>query len=157
MRIQTYLMVSLGIFTGACSSVSNSSINPMTWVGSKETVETLAPDDGYVVSSDSRGLVSQVTDLTVVNANGGVIVHATGLPPTQGYFNAELFPLNDEKPDGNALVYEFRILGPLEQRRASSEASRRVIVAHFISNEKLRTIGEIRVLGAQNSRSSRAQ
>ncbi|MEY8096306.1 hypothetical protein AB9F29_02655 [Falsihalocynthiibacter sp. S25ZX9] len=157
MRFPTYLIVSLGLATGACSSVSDSRYNPMNWGQSEDIAATLAPEDGYLVLQDNRNLIAQVTNLTVVNAQGGVIVHATGLPPTQGYFDAELFPRNEEKPEGATLVYEFRVLEPNRQQRVSSEVSREVIVAHFISTAKLRGVNEIKIVAAQNSRSSRAQ
>lgn len=157
MRFPTYLIVALGLAVSGCSSVSESNYNPMNWGQSEDLAPSLAPEDGYVVLEDNRNLIAQITNLTVVNAQGGVIVHATGLPPTQGYFNAELFPRNEEKPEGGALVYEFRVLEPIRQQRVSSEVSREVIVAHFISNAKLQGVNEIKVVATQNSRSSRAQ
>ena len=157
MRIPTYMVLSLGAFTMACSSVSESNYNPMNWGTSEEVAHTLAPEEGYLTISDFRELVVEVTNLSVVNTNGGVIVHATGLPATQGYHSADLVPVNDEKPVNGTLTYEFRLVDPFADRRVSSQVSREVVVAHFISDAKLKQAKEIKVLGATNSRSSRAR
>lgn len=157
MKHQTALLVSLGIFVGGCSSYSNSSLNPSNW-GPDEVVEqTLAPEEGYVTIEDLRKLVTEVTDMSVRNTNGGVIVHATGLPSNQGYHTIDLVPTNDEEPINGVLEYEFRVVQPFEDTPVSTTQSREVVVAHFISNAKLRNVREIRILAATNSRSSRAQ
>lgn len=157
MKYQTALLVSLGIFVGGCSSYSNSSYNPANW-GADEVVEqTLAPEEGYVTIEDLRELVPEITDMSVLNTNGGVIVHATGLPSTQGYHTVDLVPTNDEEPINGVLEYEFRVVQPFEVSRVSTPQSREIVVAHFISNAKLRNVREIRILAATNARSSRAQ
>jgi hypothetical protein len=129
----------------------------VNWGGSTEEVSTLAPEEGYVTVADFRGMVAEITSMSVVTTNGGVVVHATGLPPTQGYFAAELVPLNGEKPENGTLTYEFRTAPPLTQSRVSSEASRDIVVAHVISDAKLRGVSQIKIVSATNTRSSRAK
>lgn len=158
MRFHTALLVSFGIFVGGCSSYTESNYNPMNWYAAEEVTEpTLAPEEGYVVIEDGRELVPEITALQVATTNGGVIVSATGLPPTQGYHYVDLVSVSEEKPINGALIYEFRVVAPYQQSRVSTVQSREVTAAHFISNAKLRNVREIRVNSATNSRSSRAQ
>ncbi|WP_380051885.1 hypothetical protein ACFE33_07720 [Falsihalocynthiibacter sp. SS001] len=155
MKIQTLILVSAAIALGACSSESR--YNPLTWGGSQEVATSLAPEGGYVVVKDPRGLVTDITEMSVVNTNGGVIVHVTGHPPTQGYHTADLVPRNGELPNKGILEYEFRIVEPTRDHRSSTQVSREVVVAHFISNAKLRNVSGITVYSATNSRTSRSQ
>lgn len=158
MRFHTTLLVSFGILVGGCSSYSESTYNPMNWYGSEEIVDpSLAPEEGYLVLTDIRELIPEVTSLQVSNTNGGVIVHATGVPETQGYHTADLVSVSDEEPVDGVLAYEFRVLPPYEVSPVGSVRSREITAAHFISNAKLRNAREIKVIAATNSRSSRAQ
>lgn len=157
MKFPAYIALSAALLAGACGSVSGSKYNPMNWGRSSEGPATLAPEEGYVTIDTFRDLVAEVTTMSVVRTNGGVIVHATGLPQTQGYFEAELVALNDEKPLNGTLTYEFRVAPPLEQSRVSTEVSRDIVVAHVISNIKLRDVRQIKIVSATNSRSSRAR
>lgn len=157
MRIHSAIVVSIAIFVAGCSSYSESAYNPVNWWDSEETIASLAPEKGYVVIEDGRALIPEITELNVVNTNGGVIVYARGLPPTQGYHTADLVSVSEEKPVNGVLVYDFRVVPPYEQSRVSTPYSREVTVAHFISTAKLRNVREIRVNAETNSRSSRAQ
>lgn len=138
-------------------SACGSRLNPFNWFGRGQQEETLAVSaDGEVVARDARPLVAQVIDLRIDRTPGGAIVRAVGLPPTQGFFNAELIPENRERPDENGvLTYRFHIAEPFDFQRVSTQQSREVIVAREISNIKLQGVRAIRVLGAQSSRISR--
>jgi hypothetical protein len=73
---------------GACSTISQSRLNPFNWFGgSEETVVQRSPLDK---PADRRLLVHQVTEMKLEKMPGGVIIRATGLPPTQGFWDAEL-------------------------------------------------------------------
>ncbi len=142
------LLLSALLMTGCASK-----LNPFNWFkrSTNETVQQVAP--GQVI--ENRNLVDQVISLQIEKTNGGAIIHAVGLPPSQGYWDAELVPENDEKPVKGVLTYKFRIDQPFEFKRASTPTSREVVVGHFVSNIKLRDVTTIRVLGARNARSSR--
>lgn len=136
---------------GACGSIGKSRLNPFNWFGrsTESTTTVSAPGE---LPADQRQLVAQVTDLTVERMPGGVIIRATGLPPTQGFWDAELVarPVEDGK-----IIYDFRVFPPVEQSAVSTVQSREVIVATFLSNIKLEGIRQITVQGANNARSSR--
>ncbi|WP_456388845.1 hypothetical protein [Profundibacter sp.] len=143
------VLISTLLLTGCATK-----LNPFNWFKrstEEKRVEQVVP--GKVI--DYRGLVDQVTSLQIEKTNGGAIIHAVGLPPSQGYWDAELVADNDEKPVNGVLTYQFRIEQPYEFKRASTPVSREVVVGHFVSNIKLQGVTSIRVLGARNTRSSR--
>jgi len=143
------LLVSALLVTGCASK-----LNPFNWFkGSSEEKLTEQVVPGQV--ADYRRLVDQVTSLQIEKTNGGAIIHAVGLPQSQGYWDAELVADNDEEPIKGVLTYQFRIEQPYEFKRASTPASREVVVGHFVSNNKLQGVTSIRVLGARNARTSR--
>lgn len=134
---------------GACSAISNSRLNPFNWFGSSEETVVVSP---YETPADKRLLVAQVTEMKLEQMPGGVIIRATGLPPTQGFWDAELVarPVEDGK-----IIYDFRVFPPLTAQAASTTQSREVTVAAFLSNIKLAGIRQITVQGASNARTSR--
>ncbi len=135
---------------GACSTIGQSRLNPLNWFGgSEETVVAYTPEGK---PADPRALVSQVIDMQLEKMPGGVIIRATGLPPTQGYWEAELVaqPVEDGK-----IVYDFRVFPPIAPADVSTQQSREVTVAAFLSNIKLESIRQITVQGASNARTSR--
>ncbi|MGB3280468.1 MAG: hypothetical protein WBA92_14870 [Pseudorhodobacter sp.] len=133
---------------GACSAISGSRLNPFNWFGGSE--ETVAAP--LEKPADKRLLVAQVTDMKLDRMPGGVIIRATGLPPTQGFWEAELVarPVEDGK-----IIYDFRVFPPLTPQSVSTPQSREVTVATFLSNIKLDAIRQITVQGAANARTSR--
>jgi len=130
--------------------------NPMNWFKSSR-VETIAliPEGGFPEDFDGRGIVTSVASMEVLRAAGGAIIKATGLPPHQGYWDAELVPENDEYPVNGVLTYVFRISEPRNPAGSANAYARQVHVAHFISEVRLQDVRQIRVLGDENSRIAR--
>ena len=105
------------------------------------------------VAADDRELVAHVSAVRAdINPNGVILV-ATGLPESQGYWDAQLVSLNDELPVNGVLSYEFVAVKPAEPTDAGSPESREVVVGRTISNRKLRGVSGIRVVSASNARS----
>lgn len=152
------IVLSLGLVLGlsACSG-GNLNLNPLNWFSKPGEADYVAlePSEGWDYSRDRRILVDQVTALRIERTTAGVIVHATGLPPRLGYWDAQLVPLNDGDPVKGVMSYEFRIATPRWATRASTPYARSVEVAEFISNAQLRDVRTIKVTGARNSRSAR--
>ncbi len=136
-------------------SACGSRLNPFNWFGPRQArEETVAADGGLPASvQDTRALVQKVTKVVLEPMPGGVILRATGLPPTQGYWDAELVarPIDEE----GVLTFDFRVFAPVTQEPASTVVSREVVVATFISDIKLDQITGIVVQGETNSMSSR--
>jgi hypothetical protein len=137
-------------FVGACGAARQSRLNPFNWFGKDRNEEVSVSDTGQVI--DPRGLVTQVVKLKVDRLPGGAIVHAIGLPTTQGHWEAELVPLNGEFPDKGVLSYEFRLIPPLAPAVPGTKISREVVVAHFISDQTLVGVRRIQIIAQENRR-----
>ncbi|GAB1364129.1 hypothetical protein MASR1M32_33650 [Rhodobacter sp.] len=142
------LCLCLGL--AACGGFRDSKMNPFNWFGRSQEVEKVALPAAPV---DRRGLVQQVLTLNIEEVPGGAIVRATGLPPTQGYWSAELVaqPVDEH----GRLVLDFRVFPPVEAMRSGTQPSREVVVALYLSNYKLDSIREIVVQGEANARAAR--
>lgn len=133
-----------------CGGFRQSRLNPLNWFGRSAPRETIVlPDE----RQDARPLVDAVLSMTVEPIPGGAIVRARGQTPTQGWWQADLVPL-DIDAEG-VLVYEFRLLPPIERTDVNTPQSRQVDVAIYISDIRLDRVREIVVQGATNARSAR--
>lgn len=140
--------VSLILLT-ACSGFGTSKLNPLNWF-KRSAAEELVFVQRPV---DARALVGQVTELKVEPFPGGAIIRATGVPASQGYWDAELVRVDTE--EGGTALFEFRIFPPPAPRPAGTPYSRQVTVAFSLSNIALDSISKIVVQGESNALSSR--
>ncbi|WP_231703988.1 hypothetical protein [Cochlodiniinecator piscidefendens] len=144
------------MFVTSCGTIRESRLNPFNWFGRSQQEETVAVDDAAIrAPSDPRPLVTNIVSLHIDQTPGGAIIRAVGLPPTQGYFGAALVPENDERPVDGVLTYSFRIIPPEDFQLTSTQVSREVVVGQFISDASLQGVRQIRVVAAENARSSR--
>jgi hypothetical protein len=136
---------------GACGSMRDSRLNPFNWFKKSEASQMMAAV--AEAPADPRALVADVVDLTIEPYPGGAIIRARGLPPTQGYWEAELVarPLDEN----GVQVFDFYVFPPLVQMGANIPQSREINVATTLSDIKLEAITQIVVQGANNARSSR--
>ncbi len=135
----------------ACGRVSESRLNPFNWFG-RDRAETVAVD-AQAATNDGRQFVEQVTELAVDPTPGGAIVRAVGVPPIQGFWDAELVRVETQDP--SQVVFEFRVLPPLERRIAGTVGSREIIAGASLSNAALQGVRSITVVGQRNRRSVR--
>ena len=147
-RLMTVLMIVATL--AGCARIRDSKVNPFNWFGRSAEVEKVVLPEK---PADPRGLVQQVVSLTVEPIASGAIVRATGLPPTQGYWEADL--VAQDVDENGRLVLEFRLFPPLEPQAAGTQVSREVVVATHLSNIKLRDVREIVVQGEMNARAVR--
>jgi hypothetical protein len=150
MRKPLSIALSVVLLVAACQNYSTSRLNPVNWFSGSTRVETMAPPPEAV--ADPRPLVDQVLTLVVEPTPGGAIVRATGLPPTQGWWQGQLVP--EDLVEGRQ-NFRFVIIPPLQPTRVSTQPSREVTVGFFLPNSQLAQIREITVTGARNARSSR--
>jgi hypothetical protein len=144
------LALCLAALVGGCGGFSDSGWNPANWFGGSEPRETIVlPGE----AADPRPLVETVLSMTVEPMPGGALVRARGQTPTQGWWQAELVPVDID--DAGSLVYEFRLLAPLGPTGVNTPQSRQVDVAAFVSDIRLDGVREIIVQGATNARSAR--
>lgn len=133
---------------------SGASLNPFSWFAQEEDVEQL---DNLEIDRvfDDRPLVQSVESVVIERLPGGVIIRATGLPPTQGWFDAQLVREGGATVGTGVAVYSFRARAPEEQTRVSTQQSRELIAAAFLSDIELASISSVRVISASNTRSVR--
>lgn len=149
MTVKVFIAVTLVVAVTGCARVSESRLNPFNWFGRSSSVETVVVDPG--VLPDGRRLVAQVTTLKIEKVPGGAILRATGLPQRQGYFDGELVQVDANPPRAGLITFQFRISSPYETTRVSTVRSREVVVAQFLSDQKLAGIRQIQVTAGGNA------
>lgn len=153
MRTATTALLIGALALSACGRIAESRLNPFNWFGRSEVVPVAAaapsPD---AVPEDGRLTVTEVTDLEVTRTPGGALLVARGLPPTQGWWDAELVALNDGVPVEGVLTYVFRVAQPPVAQRVSTPQSRELTAGVFLSDQALAGVRRIVVQGSANSR-----
>lgn len=144
------LILALALGLSGCAKIGQSRLNPLNWFRSGQPT---MPVTLYVPKDDQRILVAKVLALKIDRNLNGAIIRATGLPPTQGWWKADLVKVDQE--DATKIVYEFRLYPPVTPEAAGAEASRRITVARSLSNVQLEGIDTIVVQGATNALSAR--
>lgn len=155
MNRTTLAALSAVLFLSACGGFSGSRFNPFNWFDrpAQET-GSLIPSGGYSVA-DNRTPVAQVTEMALERRPGGAVLRATGLPPTQGWWDAELRAENGGEPVDGVLLFTFVLAEPRQATPQGSQMSREVTAAIYLSDIRMNAAREIRVQGAQNARSLR--
>lgn len=127
-----------------CGTLSR--LNPLTLFDGarEERIETVRP-------ADARPVVDQVVSLEIASTRSGAIISAVGLPPTQGYWEADLVPVPTDDPA--VLLLDFRILPPPERNRVGTQPSREVLAGLVLSTQTLAPVRTIVVQGRLNRRS----
>jgi hypothetical protein len=148
MRTATLVGLPALLLLVGCSGTSQTSLNPFNWFGGGDEPPSLA----IPVSVDNRPLVAEVTELAVEPVRGGAIVRAVGLPPTQGWWDAQLMPENLFEPEGGELSFRFVLAPPPGPQRQGTPVSREVTAGIFVSDFKLANTRRITVTGADNAR-----
>lgn len=131
----------------ACGGFS-SRLNPFKWFKRSAPVAVVSVE----TPADPRPLVADVLSMQIDPYPGGAIVRATGLPPTQGFWSAELIPLPVDET--GKLVLQFHVFPPEGAAAVVNQQSREITVAYNISDIKLQEISQIVVQGANNARAS---
>ena len=150
MRLPLVAVLILMTVLSGCAGIKQSRLNPFNWFGKARPAPV---SQLYTAPTETRALVAQVLTLKVEPYPGGAIVRATGLPPSQGYWDAEL--VAEPVDDKGRLVFEFRIFPPTTPAAAGTPYSRQITVAAAVSNIKLQGVASIVVQGESNALSSR--
>ena len=121
--------------------------NPLNWFGG-DREQRVSVDPSVVNQAvDPRPLVTEITQLSVEQTTSGAIVRATGITPSQGFFEADLVPV---ERSGSALVYEFRAASPVD---AGAPGIQNIVAGISLSVGELQGIRSITVIAATNRRS----
>lgn len=135
----------------ACGGGFSAKLNPFNWFGKSDRAVVVLAETGLPV--DERSLVDRVISLNIDSYPGGAIVRATGLPPSQGWWDAELVPRPLD--ENGVLVYDFRVFPPVRSTGSGPQQSREIAVAANLTTAQLASITQIVVQGANDARSSR--
>ena len=155
------LVLCLGLAVSGCARLAQSPLNPLNWFGRSveepatvEEVRARQPilPENRVRIVEGRPLVQSVTEMEVIRTPSGALVRATGIVPTQGFFNAELVNAGVEN---GGLTFDFRAEAPTGFEATGSELSRRITAAEALSGDDLDGVRTIRVRAAGNARSAR--
>ena len=125
-------------------------LNPFNWFGGDR--EERVSVEEVVEVLDNRQLAGEVLSLQADALPGGAIINAIGLPPTQGYWEADLVETSRE---GGNLTMEFRIFPPSTPTPAGTLRCREVLAGRYMSTQDLDGIRTIVVQGQNNRRSIR--
>ena len=150
MRRSLTLALSVVLLVSACGVVRNSKLNPFNWFGRSQPAEVVQLGQK---PADPRLLVEQLTQMSVEPYSGGAIVRATGITPSQGWWDAELVEVETDDP--SHLVLEFRLYPPVTNTPVNTPRSREVTVATTVSTIRLETVSKITVQGANSARTTR--
>jgi hypothetical protein len=153
MRPRLIAPLALVLAVAGCGWVGQSRLNPMNWFQSA-SAETLEPAGGWGGTTDRRLLVPAITEMELLRTPEGAILRATGLMAEQGAWDAELRPVNDTRPVGDALVFEF-VAASAPGRPAGAEAARLVTAGVKISESRLFDVSRVVVRAGQNAREIR--
>ena len=143
------IAAALAVLAVTGCGVSETRLNPFNWFGGDRSEAITAEARAEVTTP----VIDQVVSLTVDPTPGGAIVSTVGLPPTQGFWDAELVRMPTDDP--SVILFDFRILPPLERYPAGTQPSREVLGGTFLTNQDLAGVRTIAVQGAQNRRSVR--
>ncbi len=148
MRFRLFIAVLTLTALTACGGFGGK-LNPLNWFKRSAPTEVITLDEPV----DSRPLVEDVLSMAVESYPGGAIIRAKGLPPSQGWWDAEL--VAQPVDENGVLVLEFHVFPPIAAADVINQQSREISVAYNLSNIKLEGISQIVVQGAKNARSSR--
>ncbi|SNR57927.1 hypothetical protein [Puniceibacterium sediminis] len=159
------LTVSAVLLTG-CATVRDSRVNPFNWFGgarsqpaaiqdADSTTNPLIPAKrGNSLLSTKKPVgpylgqpIAEVSELLIERRPGGAIITANGVADRLGPFDVRLLPLPDDQPGTLAFMLSaLQTNGP----RNTSDWSRTVTVATWLTDQELAGIRTIRVVGRTN-------
>lgn len=143
-----------------CARLADSRLNPFNWFGQSEPaavttpaeIRPLVPDRGATVVIDNRTLIASVSSMSIDRTTTGAIVRATGVAPTQGFFNAQLV---SRGINNGVLTLEFRAQAPANFGADGSTRSRQISAAYVMDMSELAAVRSVRVEAATNARVAR--
>ena len=129
----------------AACGLGQSRLNPLNWFGAARSTPVAAE----VAAAGPRiPVVDRVVSLDVAPTPGGAIVSAVGLPPTQGFWEAEL--VRRPGAEAGTMLFEFRILPPVRPKPVGTQPSREVLAGTRVTTQDLSGIRVVAVQGATN-------
>ena len=151
MRTIVAAVFGAGLFLSGCSGgyTDTSRLNPLNWF--ERNKETQPATEIVAPQTTAQGeLIPLVKSVKAEPFSTGIILIASGVPPTFGYYNPTLEPINDGRPLNGELVFELRATRPEGEVTIGTEESREINVATTLNSIQLSGVDSIRVIGAVN-------
>lgn len=159
MRKTIALMLVSTLVLSGCGGVRNWFGGGRAAAGS-ETGNPLIPASNSMLSlNEARAIyrgqpVDQITSLVIERIPGGAIVRVEAVADRQGSFNVRMVPETvEDEPVNGVLAYTLAAEKP-RRSPVGTAASRRIVAAHYVTDEMLAGTREIRVTGARNALSA---
>lgn len=162
------LLITLAV--AGCSTKAN----PLNWFGGSTAAAPVAApveaNTNPLLPERRSGLFSSrqeevvfsgqqldsVSSLVVERVPGGAIIRVAGLTARQGVYAVQLTPATeDEEPVDGILTYRLEGLQGPGANAGTSPASREVVVARKVTNQRLSGVRTIRVEARSNALQSR--
>lgn len=143
--LRALVVLSLILSLSACGT----RLNPLNWFGGEREQRIRVDPDAAArdVVVDGRVLVTEIIQLSVEQTTAGAIIRATGVTPSQGYFNAELVEVEGTE---TGLVYEFRAAAPIGN---ATPGVQQIVAGTTLTVGRLAGIRSITVVAQANNRS----
>lgn len=153
------------ISTTLLAGCGGSRLNPLNWFGGArstangDATNPLIPRGSGISFSLRRPTVytgspvDQITGLTVERIPGGAIIRVEAVASEQGAYNVKMVPETDGDEAVNG-VLSYTLAANLPARRrpvVGTEASRRIVAAHYVSDKVLAETRTISVAGLRNT------
>lgn len=143
----TILAFAALIGVSACSLGSVS--GPSSWFGGGGAERT--SDLAAVTEGQALPRVAGIAAAEAAPTRHGVIIRATGIAATQGYYNARLVPAAAVPPEGGVLTLVFLADPPDRAQPVGTVTGRRIMAAIFLHESDLPQVRSIRIESASNA------
>ncbi|MGR3711769.1 MAG: hypothetical protein ACU0A6_01430 [Shimia sp.] len=167
MRIALSVLLVSTLTLTACQS----RWNPVNWFGNDKEVVLAEGEANPLVPQKNNNnnsvfaskpepvyagtIVQQVTSVKVFRVTEGALIEVVGVSAIHGAHTLKLDPQNDGKPVNGVLTYNLLAVHPQGGFTGGPEQSRKVTVAHVLTNAQLDGVRTIRVVAAANARETR--
>lgn len=157
MKIRLFLSLLLIPLVAGCGE---SRLNPFNWGGRTQEILIRTPDGGAgnpsdLVTDDPRPLIDQVIGVQIDPTPTGAILTARGLPPTQGYWLADLVRVPPDRAPAGTLAFVFKAVPDPTPQPAGTQRSREVVVATTLSRGDFNGVNTVLVVADRNQMSAR--
>ncbi|MHA3978513.1 hypothetical protein ACW9UR_12575 [Halovulum sp. GXIMD14794] len=116
-------------------------------IGGRSVQEISAP-----VGANGSVLMDGLASVIPEPALRGLLIRATSIAPTQGYYGSILLPAYGGAPDSNGIVtFAFRAFPPEVPQPVGAPRSRQLTAAVFIQDSELANVRGFRVLSRTNT------
>ncbi|MEO0911558.1 MAG: hypothetical protein AAFY59_00995 [Pseudomonadota bacterium] len=139
----------VGVFLVSACGGSNplGSIGSLNPFGGGAAAEAEVPARATTLVPAGTILLPATAEVRPEPALRGIILRATAVAPTQGYYGAVLVPERRGAPDENGIVtFQFRVFPPISSASQGPQQTRLLTAGAFVSDDDLEVVRGFRVV-----------